>query len=159
MNDFLVGFGYDIHRLCRGEYILLAGIKVKAEKRIIAHSDGDIVFHSLSQAILSALGKEDIGTYFPDYEKKTLNMDSSMIVSLAVKMMSEEGYRVNNVVIDIVLQSPKLKDYKEKIKEKISSVLSVEKKRVAINANTHERVDSVGKEKAIEVYSVISLVK
>lgn len=159
MNDFLVGFGYDIHRLCRGEYILLAGIKVKAEKRIIAHSDGDIVFHSLSQAILSALGKEDIGTYFPDYEKKTLNMDSSMIVSLAVKMMSEEGYRVNNVVIDIVLQSPKLKDYKEKIKEKISSVLSVDKKRVAINANTHERVDSVGKEKAIEVYSVISLVK
>ena len=143
MNDFLVGFGYDIHRLCRGEYILLAGIKVKAEKRIIAHSDGDIVFHSLSQAILSALGKEDIGTYFPDYEKKTLNMDSSMIVSLAVKMMSEEGYRVNNVVIDIVLQSPKLKDYKEKIKEKISSVLSVDKKRVAINANTHERVDSV----------------
>ena len=82
-----------------------------------------------------------------------------MIVSLAVKMMSEEGYRVNNVVIDIVLQSPKLKDYKEKIKEKISSVLSVDKKRVAINANTHERVDSVGKEKAIEVYSVISLVK
>ncbi|MCI7220459.1 MAG: 2-C-methyl-D-erythritol 2,4-cyclodiphosphate synthase [Candidatus Enterosoma sp.] len=159
MNDFLVGFGYDIHRLCRGEYILLAGIKVKAEKRIIAHSDGDIVFHSLSQAILSALGKEDIGTYFPDYEKKTLNMDSSMIVSLAVKMMSEEGYRVNNVVIDIVLQSPKLKDYKEKIKEKISSVLSVDKKRVAINANTHERVDSVGKEKAIEVYSVVSLVK
>ena len=149
MNDFLVGFGYDIHRLCRGEYILLAGIKVKAEKRIIAHSDGDIVFHSLSQAILSALGKEDIGTYFPDYEKKTLNMDSSMIVSLAVKMMSEEGYRVNNVVIDIVLQSPKLKDYKEKIKEKISSILSVDKKRVAINANTHERVDSVGKEKAI----------
>ena len=159
MNDFLVGFGYDIHRLCRGEYILLAGIKVKAEKRIIAHSDGDIVFHSLSQAILSALGKEDIGTYFPDYEKKTLNMDSSMIVSLVVKMMSEEGYRVNNVVIDIVLQSPKLKDYKEKIKEKISSVLSVDKKRVAINANTHERVDSVGKEKAIEVYSVVSLVK
>ena len=159
MNDFLVGFGYDIHRLCRGEYILLAGIKVKAEKRIIAHSDGDIVFHSLSQAILSALGKEDIGTYFPDYEKKTLNMDSSMIVSLAVKMMSEEGYRVNNVVIDIVLQSPKLKDYNEKIKEKISSVLSVDKKRVAINANTHERVDSVGKEKAIEVYSVVSLVK
>lgn len=159
MNDFLVGFGYDIHRLCRGEYILLAGIKVKAEKRIIAHSDGDIVFHSLSQAILSALGKEDIGTYFPDYEKKTLNMDSSMIVSLAVKMMSEEGYRVNNVVIDIVLQSPKLKDYKEKIKEKISSALSMDKKRVAINANTHERVDSVGKEKAIEVYSVISLVK
>ena len=159
MNDFLVGFGYDIHRLCRGEYILLAGIKVKAEKRIIAHSDGDIVFHSLSQAILSALGKEDIGTYFPDYEKKTLNMDSSMIVSLAVKMMSEEGYRVNNVVIDIVLQSPKLKDYKEKIKEKISSVLSVDKKRVAINANTHERVDSVGKEKAIEVYSVVSRVK
>ena len=159
MNDFLVGFGYDIHRLCRGEYILLAGIKVKAKKRIIAHSDGDIVFHSLSQAILSALGKEDIGTYFPDYEKKTLNMDSSMIVSLAVKMMSEEGYRVNNVIIDIVLQSPKLKDYKEKIKEKISSVLSVDKKRVAINANTHERVDSVGKEKAIEVYSVISLVK
>ncbi len=159
MNDFLVGFGYDIHRLCRGEYILLAGIKVKAEKRIIAHSDGDIVFHSLSQAILSALGKEDIGTYFPDHEKKTLNMDSSMIVSLAVKMMSEEGYRVNNVVIDIVLQSPKLKDYKEKIKEKISSVLSVDKKRVAINANTHERVDSVGKEKAIEVYSVVSLVK
>lgn len=159
MNDFLVGFGYDIHRLCRGEYILLAGIKVKAEKRIVAHSDGDIVFHSLSQAILSALGKEDIGTYFPDYEKKTLNMDSSMIVSLAVKMMSEEGYRVNNVVIDIVLQSPKLKDYKEKIKEKISSVLSVDKKRVAINANTHERVDSVGKEKAIEVYSVVSLVK
>lgn len=159
MIDFKVGFGYDIHRLIKGDYLLLATVKVTSDKKIDAHSDGDIVLHSLSQAILSALGKEDIGSYFPDTVDKTKNMSSVDILNLALNMLKEEEYMLNNIVIDIVLEKPKLKDYKEEIKNKLSSLLAIDKKKIAINANTHEKVDSIGKNEAIVCYSVVSIIK
>lgn len=159
MRDFRVGFGYDIHRLIEGEYILLGTIKVKADKKIDAHSDGDIILHSLSQAILSSLGKEDIGTYFPDTIDKTKDMSSVDILNFALELLNKEEFKINNVVIDIVLEKPKLKDYKSMIKEKISKLLNVDKEKIAINCNTHEKVDSVGKNDAIVVYTVISIIK
>lgn len=159
MIDFKVGFGYDIHRLIKGDHLLLATVEVPSDKKIDAHSDGDIVLHSLSQAILSAIGKEDIGSYFPDTIDKTKNMSSVDILNLALNMLKEEEYKLNNIVIDIVLEKPKLKDYKEEIKNKLSSLLAIDKKKIAINANTHEKVDSIGKNKAIVCYSVVSIIK
>lgn len=159
MIDFKVGFGYDIHRLIKGDHLLLATVKVTSDKKIDAHSDGDIVLHSLSQAILSALGKEDIGSYFPDTLDKTKNMSSVDILNLALNMLKEEEYQLNNIVIDIVLEKPKLKNYKEEIKNKLSFLLAIDKKKIAINANTHEKVDSIGKNKAIVCYSVVSIIK
>lgn len=159
MSDFKVGYGYDIHRLIDGEYILLATIKVKADKRIDAHSDGDIILHALSSAILSSLGKEDIGFYFPDDIDKTKDMSSLDILNLALKFLKEEEYVINNVVIDIILEKPKLKEYKSEIKEKISTLLNVDKRCVAINCNTHEKVDSIGENKAIETVVVLTIRK
>ena len=159
MTDFRVGYGYDIHRLIDGDYILLATVKVKADKKIDAHSDGDILLHALSQAILSSLGKEDIGFYFPDDTSKTKDMSSLDILNLALKFLKEENYVINNVVIDIILEKPKLKDYKVEIKEKVCSLLNVDKSSIAINCNTHEKVDSVGENKAIETVVVLTIRK
>lgn len=159
MSDFRVGFGYDIHRLIDGDHLLLATVSIPHDKKIDAHSDGDIVLHSLSQAILSSLGKEDIGTYFPDNLEETKNLSSTKILSFSLNLLKEEGYRINNVVIDIILERPKLKDYKKQIKDKLSLFLNIPSSSIAVNANTHEKVDSLGKNEAVVVYTNLSIIK
>lgn len=145
-----IGYGYDIHRLVDGNEIILAGLKFKSDKKILAHSDGDIILHSLSQAILSSLGKEDIGYYFPDDKKETENISSKEILLFALEQLKKEDYKINNVVITIITQTPKINPIGDKIKESISNLLNIDKSLVAIHANTKERCGEVGKKEAIE---------
>ena len=153
-----VGFGYDIHRLKEGEgNFLLAGQAIDANYAIVAHSDGDIVFHSLSDAILSALGLDDIGSYFPDDQESTCGMDSKEILSFALKKLEEASYRMNNAAIDIVLQSVKLKNYRASIKENLCQILSLPKEDVSVHFHTKEGLDSVGNNQGIEVYTAVTI--
>jgi 2-C-methyl-D-erythritol 2,4-cyclodiphosphate synthase len=159
--DIRTGFGYDIHQLeeIEDSYILLSQVKVKGNLHIVSHSDGDIVLHSLSNAILSALGKEDIGYYFPDNSEKTLNMSSFGILSYAMQEMNKMGYRISNVVVDILLQKPKILPYREQIKENLSDFLHLDISTIGLSCNTGEHVDAVGNSKAIVVYSQVLLMK
>ena len=159
MNSTRIGFGYDIHRLVKGDNITLGGVSFKSNKKILAHSDGDIVLHSLSNAILSSIGLNDIGTYFKDTSNDTLNLDSKKILSFALEKLNKENYTINNVVITIITQTPKINPIVNQLIDSISKLLSVETKDVAIHAGTKEKLDSVGKGRAIECYSVISIVK
>ena len=113
--DIRTGFGYDIHRFDEnGKRFVLAGIELPG-KKIKAHSDGDCLYHSLANSILSALGLEDIGTYFPDTSEDTQGMNSEDILSFALAQTEKREYTISNIVIDVVLQSVKLKNYKEKL--------------------------------------------
>ncbi len=155
------GFGYDIHTLIQeeGSHLLLAQVPIEGSIHVLAHSDGDIVLHALSNAILSGLGKEDIGVYFPDNSQKTKDMNSVKILSFALEEMKKEGYHLNNVVVDILLQEPKLKPYREKIKESLANLLSLDKSRIGLSANTGEKVGVVGKKEAIIVYATVLMIK
>lgn len=157
--DIRTGFGYDIHTLKEGKSITLGGISIPCDYQIVAHSDGDLVYHALAQAIFSSLGLEDIGTYFPDTSDKTLAMDSSLLVKEALRRMNEEGFTLSNVVIAIVTEVPKLKPYKSSIKKSIATLLSLDESRIAIHANTSEKVGPVGKKEAIECYCQLLIVK
>ncbi|MFA6829182.1 MAG: 2-C-methyl-D-erythritol 2,4-cyclodiphosphate synthase [Bacilli bacterium] len=157
--ELRTGFGYDIHRLKEGKSILLGGVEIPAEVMTEAHSDGDLVYHSIAQAIFSALGLEDIGTYFPDNSKTTENMDSSLIVLKALEEMKKKQFDINNIVIDIVAQTPRLSNYKQLIKESISEILSLPVDKIAVHANTGERVGPVGRKEAIECYCQLLLIK
>ena len=151
--DIRQGFGYDIHTLKKeeGATLLLSKVKVEGGYKVDSHSDGDIVLHALSNAILSGLGKEDIG--------KTKDMDSSKILAFALEEMKKEGYHLSNVVVDILLQEPKLKPYREKIKESLAELLSLDISRIGLSANTGEHVGVIGKKEAIIVYATVLLIK
>lgn len=157
--DVRTGFGYDIHRLVEGEYLLLGRIRVPSPFMIDAHSDGDIVLHAVSQALYSAIGESDIGTHFPDNREETRGMDSSQLLLSALRDVESQGFRLSNLVVTIVLQEPKLKDFKESIKSSLSHLLGLESSRIAVHANTSERLGAVGEGKAIECYSLVTLIK
>lgn len=158
--DIRTGLGYDIHRLTdkEGKPLPLAGIRIDGV-RVIAHSDGDCLYHSLSNAILSSLGLEDIGTYFPDYEKETADMNSEEILRFAFNKMEEMDFTLSNVVVTIILEKPKLKSYKSLIKAKLSKLLKIEEDHIAVHANTKEGLDAVGKGEAITVLSQVCIIK
>lgn len=159
MTDVRTGFGFDIHRLVEGRYLLLGRVRVPAERMIDAHSDGDIVLHALSQALFSAIGKADIGTYYPDKAKETEDMDSTIMTQDALDQVEALGYRLSNLVVDIVLEQPKLGEYKKEIVRSLAGIVGIEEHRIAVHANTSERLGPVGEGKAIECFCIVTLIK
>lgn len=149
-DSLRIGFGYDSHNLKEGNGITLGDVKIDCEYSVIAHSDGDVVIHSLIDSLLGATGTGDIGELFPDTEDWTLNMSSTEMLS---RVMKHIGYfHVKNVDIVIILDEPKLGEKKKMIKNKIAKYLKIEPDRVSIKAKTAEgRNDG----KKIEVYTQI----
>ena len=141
------GFGFDIHRLEEEGSFPLAGVSIQG-KKVIAHSDGDILLHALSNAILSALGKKDIGTYFPDNEAKTKDRNSKDILLFAIEERKKKHYHLNNIAVTILLEKPKLSPYKVQIKKSLCSLLQLEEENVSILANTREKLGPIGEEEA-----------
>lgn len=147
-----IGYGRDIHSLNEvGRDLILGGVKIPFEKKVVAHSDGDVLFHAVSEAIFGALGMKDLGTYFPDNSLECDNMDSSLIVKKALEVMYEKGFRLNNVDISIICEKPKLKGYVDIIKENVMSILNLSEDCVSIKAQTNEKLDALGQGNAIEV--------
>ena len=107
-----IGIGSDVHRLVEGRKLIIAGVVIPCEKGELAHSDGDVLYHALSDAILGALALGDIGLYFPDTLDSTSGMDSSEIVKFVYDKMVENHFHIGNVDITITLEKPKLKDYR-----------------------------------------------
>ncbi|EKX72887.1 2-C-methyl-D-erythritol 2,4-cyclodiphosphate synthase, putative [Theileria equi strain WA] len=156
-----VGFGYDLHRLVKdgadGKTLIIGGVKIPdSEFLVVGHSDGDVLLHSVSDAILGALGKGDIGDYFPDNNAEYKDYDSSKILALALEMASELNYRIQNIDTCLILERPKLGPFKDKIKQNLQELVG---KHVCINvkAKTNEKLDSLGENKAIACHSVVLL--
>ncbi|UVC49714.1 2-C-methyl-D-erythritol 2,4-cyclodiphosphate synthase [Theileria orientalis] len=158
---YRVGIGYDLHRLVRssslGRQLKLGGVSVPGTSvRVFAHSDGDVVLHSISDAILGALGKGDIGDYFSDSDPQFEGYDSSKILLSVVDLMSELKYVLVNVDVCIVLQSPKLGSLKSKIRENLGVLLG-HNTVVNVKAKTNEGLDSIGSGSAVACHSVALL--
>lgn len=133
-----IGTGFDIHKMAfeKESFLLLGHVKVLCDYRIIANSDGDIVLHSLSNAILSSIGKEDIGHYFKDNESK--NLDSRKILTFALEKLIDSGFKINNVSINIKLEQPKLDSYRHEIIQSISSLLNLDTNLIGLTFNSFE---------------------
>ena len=157
--EYRVGFSKDIHRLVENRKLIIAGVVIPFEKGELAHSDGDVLYHAVAESILGALALGDLGKHFPDNSDKTLNMDSAIIVSEVVKMMSEKGYEVNNIDIFVSLEKPKLKDYIETMRNNVAELLKIDISQVSIKAGTNEGCGEVGKGEAIEATSMVLLRK
>ena len=153
-----IGLGNDTHRLSPEKgFLTLGGIQIPSDHVIIAHSDGDLILHALSDAILGATGANDIGELFPDNLEKTKNMSSVEILDAALKLMKEKGYRVNNVDIVLELEEPKIAPYKTKIRENLARLLDIDISCVGFKGKTGEKVDAVGEKRAIKATCVVLL--
>eukprot|EP00467_Chlorarachnion_reptans_P006413 CAMPEP_0114517874 /NCGR_PEP_ID=MMETSP0109-20121206/18137_1 /TAXON_ID=29199 /ORGANISM="Chlorarachnion reptans, Strain CCCM449" /LENGTH=274 /DNA_ID=CAMNT_0001698445 /DNA_START=97 /DNA_END=921 /DNA_ORIENTATION=- len=155
-----IRIGWDIHRMEEnGLPLTIGGIEVPFEKGTVAHSDGDVLYHSLTDAILGAIGMPDIGQLFPDNDPRWKGAASHVFMSEAHRLMTERGYQIGNVDITLILQKPKVKDIKPAMAENIVKLLKTHPSRVNIKARTHENVDSVGEVRALACHAVVLLEK
>ena len=154
-----VGSGFDIHRFEDGEYLTLGGVKIPFSKGLQAHSDGDVLVHSLIDAILGAINAGDIGAHFPDDDVQYRNANSLDLLQNIYKLMSSEGYFLMNMDATIILEKPKLSKYIDKMKENIAETLSCSKDILSIKATTSEGIGFVGRQEGIACLCSILLDK
>ncbi|MCX7759944.1 MAG: 2-C-methyl-D-erythritol 2,4-cyclodiphosphate synthase [Hydrogenothermaceae bacterium] len=154
-----VGIGYDIHRFEEGKRLIIGGVEIPFEKGFKAHSDGDILFHALTDALLGAIGYGDIGELFPDTDPSFKDMDSSVFLRKAKDIIDEKGYKISNIDSVIIIEKPKLLPYRERIRENTARVLEVEKSKVFVKAKTNEKLDSTGEGLGASCYVVVSIYK
>ena len=156
-NDTFVGTGIDIHPFEKNKQMVLGGVKIDCEYGFKAHSDGDVLIHSVIDALLGAIGAGDIGEFFPDTDDKYKNIDSKELLKYIVKFVSNVGYEINNIDLTIIAQIPKINPHKVKIKEKLSKLLKIPSYKINIKATTAEKLGFIGREEAVAVQSIASL--
>ena len=154
-----VGLGFDVHRLVPKRKLYLAGLKIKSPLGTLGHSDGDPVLHSITDAILGACKMGDIGQMFSDKSKKFKNIRSTILLQQVIKKIKAKGYFVNNIDINIITQTPKIKKLKNKMLENISKLCEVSKNKINIKGKTTEKLGIIGKEKAIACEVITSVIK
>lgn len=149
--DFRVGFGYDSHRLSEGLPLVLGGVSVDSPVGCVAHSDGDAVIHALCDALLGAAALPDIGTQFPDNDPAYKNIDSKILLQKTVDLLHHLGWSANNVDVTIILEKPKLMDYKPRMQQCLSTILKLPLEQVSIKAKTNEKMGFVGTSEGVAV--------
>ena len=158
-DSILTGVGYDLHRLESGNGIVLCGVKIPSDKSFVAHSDGDVPVHALMDAILSALGENDIGHFFPTSDDRYKKADSCALLLEVLNIAKTKGYKLNNVSISIIAESPVLSPYIDEFKERLSSVTKIDKSKIGISATTHEGIGDIGDGNAIASFAAVTLVR
>ena len=154
-----VGIGFDVHRLVLKRKLYLAGLKIKSPLGTLGHSDGDPVLHSITDAILGACKMGDIGQMFSDKNKKFKNIRSTILLKRVIEKIKTNNYFVNNLDINIITQTPKIKKYKKKMLENISKLCEISKDKINIKGKTTEKLGIIGKEKAIACEVITSVIK
>lgn len=156
-KDFFTGSGIDIHQFEQNKPMVLGGIKIKSDFGFKAHSDGDVLIHSLIDALLGACGAGDIGEFFPDNNPKYKNADSKKLLKYIVKFINNVGYEIVNIDLTILAEVPKINPYKNDIKNSIALVLNIPKYKVNIKATTSEKMGFIGKKEGVAVLSNATL--
>ncbi len=153
------GIGFDIHRLVKGKKLYLGGIKIPFHSGLKGHSDGDVILHSIIDAILGAMRKKDIGTYFPSDDKKLMNIKSSKMLLPIMINFVKENYSINNLDINLICEQPKVSKYRNKIVKSLSKLLLLNINKINLKGKTVEKLGLIGKEKAIACEVIISITK
>ena len=153
------GIGFDVHRLVPKRKLYLGGLRIKSKLGTLGHSDGDPVLHSITDAILGACNMGDIGRMFSDKSKKFKNIRSTILLKKVMDQIKSKGYYINNLDINIISQTPKIKKYKKKMVNYISKLCEISNDQINIKGKTTEKLGVIGKEKAIACEVISSVIK
>lgn len=156
--DIRIGYGIDVHQLADGHSLFIGGVKIDSSFGAVGHSDADALLHAICDALLGALALRDIGFHFSDKDPKFKGIDSKLLLQEVVEMIHNRGFYVSNIDTTVVLETPKLSSYIERMQLVIAEILDVSADRVSIKATTHEKVDSFGEGRAIKAYASCLLV-
>jgi len=154
-----VGIGFDVHRLVPNRKLFLAGLKIKSKLGTLGHSDGDPVLHSIMDAILGACKMGDIGQMFSDKNKRFKNIRSTILLKHVLNQIKSKGYLINNIDINIIAQTPKIKNLKNKMINNIVNLCEISSNQINIKGKTTEKLGVIGKEKAIACEVICSVIK
>jgi len=152
---FRIGQGWDIHRLVDGRPLRLGGVVVPFEQGLLGHSDGDVVLHALTDALLGAIGAGDIGTHFPDSDPRWQSADSAGFLTAARAMLSEQNFVISNLDVTILAERPKLAPHMPSMRRRLEALLGVAGDQISLKAKTMEGLDAVGRGEAIAALAVV----
>jgi 2-C-methyl-D-erythritol 2,4-cyclodiphosphate synthase len=154
-----VGNGYDVHRLVEGRKLIMGGVEIAHEKGLLGHSDADVLLHAVSDALLGAAGLGDIGRHFPDTAAQYKGISSLKLLSEVCRLLSEQGYAVNNIDAIIVAERPKMAPHIPSMVARIAETAAIDRTAVNVKATTTEGLGFAGKGEGIAAYAVCTIVK
>ena len=157
MTEFRSGIGIDVHKLIKGESLILGGVAIKHEFGLLGHSDGDVLTHSIIDSILGASGLGDIGSLFPSTDEQYRDISSMVLLKKTVSLAHKAGWIVKFLDATIVAQRPKILPHVELMKTALSEVLVVSEKSVNIKATTTDGLGFIGNEQGIASLAIVSL--
>ena len=152
-----IGHGYDVHRFTDGEYVIIGGVKIPYEKKLEAHSDGDVLAHAIADALLGACGVRDIGYFFPDTDVKFKNANSLELLAEVKRIINENGYDIINIDSTIIAQAPKMAPHIENMRTNLSLALGISIDDVNVKATTEEKLGFTGRKEGIAAHAVCLL--
>ena len=152
-----IGHGYDVHRFCDGDGIVIGGVHIPHDRALQAHSDGDVLIHALCDALLGAIGQGDIGRHFPDTDAANAGIDSRILLRRVVQRVHDAGWVLANMDATIVAQAPKMAPHITGMCSKLAGDLQVGASQVNVKATTTETLGFTGREEGIAVHAVVLL--
>jgi len=152
-----IGHGYDVHAFTQGDYLTIGGVRIAFDKAFEAHSDGDVLLHAITDALLGAAGLGDIGKHFPDTDEQYRNIDSRLLLKESVALLTTAGFRCGNVDSTIIAQAPKMLPHIDAMKDVIADALNIELGCVNVKATTTERLGFCGRGEGIAAMATVLL--
>lgn len=157
MSKIRVGIGYDVHALTTGRKLVLGGVDIPFDKGLSGWSDADVVTHAVMDAMLGAAALADIGTHFPSGDPQFKDVSSLVLLGKVKALLAKAGWQVNNIDSIIVAERPRLREYVDKMRQKLSGALGIDVSQVSIKAGTSEHLGFVGREEGIAAYAIVSV--
>ncbi|MBP5371871.1 MAG: 2-C-methyl-D-erythritol 2,4-cyclodiphosphate synthase [Bacteroidales bacterium] len=154
-----IGQGYDVHQLAEGLPFVLGGVHIEHSHGLVAHSDGDVLLHSICDAILGAAAMRDIGYHFPDNSNEFKNIDSRILLRKTKELITANGWEIGNIDATICLQKPKLLPHIPQMCKNIADDLQIDISDVSVKATTTEKLGFVGREEGVAVFAVALIQK
>ncbi|GGA53510.1 2-C-methyl-D-erythritol 2,4-cyclodiphosphate synthase [Kroppenstedtia guangzhouensis] len=154
-----VGQGFDVHQFAEDRPLILGGVNIPYSKGLVGHSDADVLLHTITDAVLGALGKGDIGTHFPDTDPRYEGADSAELLRQVWRMAVDAGYVLGNLDATVIAQKPKMAPHIPVIRECVAQLLQADLSDINIKATTTERLGFTGREEGIASMAVVCLVK
>ena len=153
-----IGIGYDLHRLVKGRPLIIGGVTIPFAKGLDGHSDADVLIHAIVDALLGAMGEDDIGKHFPVGDKRYKGISSMVLLKEISMFIKKKQFVIENIDCNIIAQEPKMRPYSDMMKKEIAKVLRIDKKRINIKAKTEEGLGYIGTGKAIAA-NAVALIK
>ncbi|WP_208441974.1 bifunctional 2-C-methyl-D-erythritol 4-phosphate cytidylyltransferase/2-C-methyl-D-erythritol 2,4-cyclodiphosphate synthase [Bartonella raoultii] len=155
--DIRAGNGYDVHSFEEGDCLILCGIKIPFHKKLNGHSDADVAFHALTDALLATQGAGDIGTHFPPSDPQWKNVSSEIFLRHALDIVTQAGGRIANVDITLIAEEPKIGPYRHAMIENLMRILTLSSDRISIKATTNEKLGFIGRGEGIAALATASI--